>query len=1229
MKVLINACNSISIFSLAVGSVPSPFDCYLANRGLKTLHLRMRQHAANAFAVAKFLEKDERCEKVLYPGLEAHPQHELAKQQMTGFGGMVTFYIKGGLEQAKEFLKKVKASTIYLVFTLAESLGGFESLCELPSIMTHASVPPDQRIVLGISDNMIRLSVGLEDTQDIIDDVDQALAAAVMNVEVVARIRPPSRGEITSLNVSGTRIETANGTGHIFDAVYKPHVLTYDIYKDSFSTYVDFFVAGYNVCVLVFGETDSGKSYSLAGRKLDLTEDPVVGVDVKNITKKQVSDAAECTALFRQALESTTHSKTDYGQADTRSAMLFILDLIKVHKDTPEPFHSRLMVVKLPGAEKLAEDPTQLRMREGPTLNRSILAFRQVVSSLAASPMVTRVINYNDSKLTMLLKDALGGNCKTKVLVTLKATETATLSTVLTMSGQLAQILNYPIVNDHLAQHQLIHWIRIYPVDSAIHLLYNQGQVSVIYLQGGQSVYLLGNQSVCLSVCLSVSQFICKANLISQYRAIIFHLQDDLRHSGRNPGDARDSKVQEMKDQLAKITNENAKLQEGREQLYRRIIELEAKYTEATTSWKQLSSKLELSDEEKLQIYKNLVDLQLENNKLIEEAAADKYELTNRILSLENQVSELDTVLERDRRAGEQANFALDELQREHKELGDEYLVLKTNHMQISNQHQQEVVSKNEELGLELVHLSSIKDRLKKDKESVEIETMQEYYSQLRKLASKFSRSSLQEKVSRLSIVVVIVIPIIITIPPLSASSFSTFSSNSYSITSPSFFSSSSNCSSSSSPSSSSPSSSSPSSSSSSSSSPSSSSPSSSSPSSPSPSSSSSPSFTFDMFSVYPWFFAILVTSFDSLQNDMSKSLVSLRSENLQLEKQLLMSSHAKEGMADALKNEYRKELSKLEDNIHGLKINVKQLQASQRDSQRKLAGQSAELIMSQADKRRLEEQNNKIDQQLKEVSVEYSNRLQQYIHDISVYCGQMSGQQVSLESLHAYIDAMVRKVRDAQEHRVVTLEERVKALKDSLREVTSKHGKLLSAYSVLRYDLETTKGSHMQYDGDYLYQPTQEELDNAQTQEIRKLTTKMYKYEQDIEDLKKQLSTATAKLVNLKDVSPIKTARTEDKQSVFDSSSEVNWNQLRKLLREFTLNTQQDLESERASLMTRCVIAEEQVSGLQEYIDTRLRKYLDEIARLRKRLGESDRVNSADAAINSYGRLNDTRWRR
>ncbi|KAJ7358792.1 hypothetical protein OS493_021571 [Desmophyllum pertusum] len=146
-------CNKLRFLQNSIGPVPSPFDCYLANRGLKTLHLRMRQHEVNATAVAKFLEANPRVEKVVYPGLASFPQHELAKKQMTGFGGML--------------------------FTLAESLGGFESLTELPAIMTHASVPKDQRIKLGISDTLIRLSVGLEDTEDLIEDLDKALKEAV------------------------------------------------------------------------------------------------------------------------------------------------------------------------------------------------------------------------------------------------------------------------------------------------------------------------------------------------------------------------------------------------------------------------------------------------------------------------------------------------------------------------------------------------------------------------------------------------------------------------------------------------------------------------------------------------------------------------------------------------------------------------------------------------------------------------------------------------------------------------------------------------------------------------------------------------------------------------------------------------------------------------------------------------------------------------------------------
>lgn len=157
----------------AIGTIPSPFDCYLLNRGLKTLAVRMTQHQKNALAVAKFLENDPRTEKVLYPGLPSHPNYEVAVKQMRGFSGMITFYIKGGLEASRIFLSNLK------VFTLAESLGGFESLAEHPAIMTHASVAPEERAKLGISDSLVRLSVGLEDESDLLADLDNALQLAV------------------------------------------------------------------------------------------------------------------------------------------------------------------------------------------------------------------------------------------------------------------------------------------------------------------------------------------------------------------------------------------------------------------------------------------------------------------------------------------------------------------------------------------------------------------------------------------------------------------------------------------------------------------------------------------------------------------------------------------------------------------------------------------------------------------------------------------------------------------------------------------------------------------------------------------------------------------------------------------------------------------------------------------------------------------------------------------
>jgi len=166
--------NRMKFLQNSFGAVPSPFECFLVNRGLKTLHLRMREHMKNGLAVARFLENHPCVEKVIYPGLPSHPQHKLARRQCSGFSGMMSFYIRGGLAETNTFLKKLK------VFILAESLGGFESLAEHPAVMTHASVPEDHRNKLGISDNLIRLSVGLEDAGDLVNDLDQALRAAVV-----------------------------------------------------------------------------------------------------------------------------------------------------------------------------------------------------------------------------------------------------------------------------------------------------------------------------------------------------------------------------------------------------------------------------------------------------------------------------------------------------------------------------------------------------------------------------------------------------------------------------------------------------------------------------------------------------------------------------------------------------------------------------------------------------------------------------------------------------------------------------------------------------------------------------------------------------------------------------------------------------------------------------------------------------------------------------------------
>jgi cystathionine gamma-lyase len=152
----------------SVGAVPGPWDCFLLLRSTKTLHIRMQRHCENAAKVAAFLEDHPAFDRVAYPGLASHPQHALAKRQMRAFGGMITAIMTGGLDAARRFLERVE------VFTLAESLGGVESLIEHPAIMTHASIPPDARKAIGLEDGLIRFSVGIEHLDDLIADIERA-----------------------------------------------------------------------------------------------------------------------------------------------------------------------------------------------------------------------------------------------------------------------------------------------------------------------------------------------------------------------------------------------------------------------------------------------------------------------------------------------------------------------------------------------------------------------------------------------------------------------------------------------------------------------------------------------------------------------------------------------------------------------------------------------------------------------------------------------------------------------------------------------------------------------------------------------------------------------------------------------------------------------------------------------------------------------------------------------
>ncbi|XP_048255724.1 coiled-coil domain-containing protein 78-like isoform X2 [Haliotis rufescens] len=538
-----------------------------------------------------------------------------------------------------------------------------------------------------------------------------------MNIEVSGRIRPlvPGEGK-ENLSIEGTQRLTAPG-GHFFhfQNLFRRESTTYDIFRNSVELLLEMLMSGFNVCLLVTGESGSGKSYTMAGessaraglvqmvfdylfaklmedtfksdtktkrknpkvyiqmyeiynemvKKLlevpqgqsvfsNITESADKGIHVRKAMPVHVKDAGDANLQFRSGWGRRTEASTDYGPAQNNAAILLNIDLHMNVGESSLLSKSRLTIVELPGLEKLGEDPSHIRLREGPTLSKALLSLHQVTTSLASNPFPDRVISYSESKLTQLLREELGGNCKTRALVCLKPVTTPeTLTAVIKFVTNLSQIKNFPILNDNFAQ-----------------------------------------------------------SLQTQYRARIIDMETQVgvgpntmmaQSVGAHLGDA--------KDEVRRLQSENLVLKDQNDRLAMRLDQMTAKFNALANTKTDLSKQLLMSEEEKLKVSQSLVEMQIENNKVREDTEAGRFELTNKIITLENQLMTAEAERDKHMKSAKNAKERLNEMEQDRKDLADEYVTLKSNYLALTNEHQQEV-ARNETLAVELLNLVNAKATL-------------------------------------------------------------------------------------------------------------------------------------------------------------------------------------------------------------------------------------------------------------------------------------------------------------------------------------------------------------------------------------------------------------------------------------------------------------------------------------------------------------------------------------
>ncbi|KAK6475988.1 coiled-coil domain-containing protein 78 [Huso huso] len=545
----------------------------------------------------------------------------------------------------------------------------------------------------------------------------------------------------------------------------------------------------------------------------------------------------------------------------------------------------------------------------------------------------------------------------------------------------------------------------------------------------------------------------------------------------------------ELKDQIRRLTNENVQLRDKNERLFGKLGELQGKLGQLAGSKTDLSSKLVFSEEEKLKISKDLIDLQIQTNKMREQYEAENFELKNKILLLENHMLELE--MERDKlaRDREMVRGRVQAVEKNHKELADEYIVLKSNYLALSKEHDDEVM-KNDELSFELLSLAKAQDILLKQQESQE--------------QSRAAYTETAEELARVR---------------------------------------------------------------------------------------------------------ALVSRLSS-RRIKPEELMASEPERRKLERSLLGNQDEIKDELEKMKKNYEGQQHRLEDKVVTMGKELQENRRAIRNTQHKLAQQSAALLSSQSQIKEVEAENSGLQLQLKELNEEYRARLLRYLQDIAEYVdgsvGAGAGRPpLERSQMKSFVDNMLKDVKASYKTREEQLASAARGYKKRLQHLLRTHESLLIAYRMQREQILALE-EHSLDPGppESHFSVPDNDLQEEKSRELQRLREDKARLETQLREAREQQRVPESHSTQVSFQAGPGGKVTEDA-----------WAHIRKQLREFTHSTQEDLERERAQLITRATVAEEQVLELQDYVDKHLARYKQEVVRLRKLLGtETGRALSADA---------------